>query len=279
MLNNILKRLPQFKGKNRIAKLLMGKFLQRTKDIIIDANDGLKYKLPNLVESIAFSLYVNGYYEKETIDFILEKLPLNANFIDVGANIGAISLPLCKKRTDIKAICIEASPKVYAYLKFNVELNNVSNAILINKAVNDDDGKKISFFSPDDLFGKGSMSPIFTEKSEEVETTRLTSIISKLNIGKIDFLKVDVEGYEFFVFKGAKDLLVSENAPDIIFEFLDWAETDATKEAGIAQRLLIEYGYKLYNFDSKNKVQPLANPIVEGGAMIFATKQNNANII
>jgi FkbM family methyltransferase len=43
-------------------------------------------------------------------------------------------------------------------------------------------------------------------------------------VNKVNFIKIDVEGYEYTVFKGGKELLSQDDAPDIFLEFVDWAE-------------------------------------------------------
>lgn len=60
--------------------------------------------------------------------------------IDIGANIVTIAFPVLKKRKDIQAICIEASPKVFKYLQINHQNNNINNCVLVNKAMGEVDG-------------------------------------------------------------------------------------------------------------------------------------------
>ena len=89
----------------------------------------------------------------------------------------------------------------------------------------------------------------------------------------MDFIKVDVEGYEYFVFKGAADILQKKNSPDILFEFLDWAEAALPdRQAGDAQRLLKGYGYTLYELIG-SKLIALPGIITNRSGMLFATKK------
>lgn len=67
------------------------------------------YQLPNVMETIGFEIFINGVYEEDTIHFIKSKIPRDNLFLDIGANIGAICIPLNKLRKDIKIICIEAA--------------------------------------------------------------------------------------------------------------------------------------------------------------------------
>ena len=274
MFDTILRSLPPFKGKHRIAKILFNKIIAGRKDIIVSGKYACSYKLPNLKESIGFDIFLNGIYEQDTIDFIVSHVSPNGNMIDIGANIGAIAVPVASLRKDVQLLCIEASPRVFGYLSYNVKKNDLKNCTLINMAISDEDGRHEKFYSPDDQFGKGSFSPVFTKKMEMVETITLSTLITRQQIKKIDFIKIDIEGYEYYAFKGARELLLGPNAPDILFEFVDWAEELIKKiKEGDAQRLLLEYGYKLYTLSDTQKMQPLTAPITKGYAMIFATKR------
>lgn len=274
MIEKYLRKLPPFKGKQRIVKYLFRDLISKAKDLIIYGVYDCSYKVPNLKENIGFELFANGIYEKETISFIVNRLPANAIFFDIGANIGAIALPVCKRRTDIQALAIEASSNVFSYLKFNFENNKVNNCRLLNNAVSEKAGEIVNFFSPDEKYGKGSMAAVFTDKGESVETVTLESVLSEFEFDKIDLIKIDVEGFEYLVFKGGERILKRNNAPDILFEFVDWAEKLANgRKPGDAQELLIRYGYLLWEFESNGKLTPIISPISQGSIMIFATKK------
>jgi FkbM family methyltransferase len=272
-LNTLLRSLPDFKGKQRIARLLFGKALKQKKDIVVKGDYGIQYKLPNCVESIGFEIFVNGVYEKETSDLIISHLPKNGVFADIGANIGSISLLVSKKRPDVTSLCVEASPRIYDYLKFNFEINGLSNSILINKALADKDGDILTFTRDAQQFGKGYIGDANSSATEKVETIKLDTLLLQAGIKTPDVIKVDIEGYEYYGFKGAENLLTSAGAPSIVFEFDSWAEkrTPGLKP-GMAQQLLLDYGYALYTIEADNKKKQIQTPITTGFTMLWAEK-------
>ena len=127
------------------------------------------------------------------------------------------------------------------------------------------------------MFGKGSLSPVFTTDDEKIETLTLDSLLIANNLNKVDFIKIDVEGYEYSIFKGGEKVLRSAQAPDILFEFLDWAESSTNIfKPGDAQKLLWEYGYHLYKVDELNNLIFINDncPIIVGSELIFASKKH-----
>ena len=274
MIEQLLRKLPLFKGKQRLARLLLRNKMAIGRDLQLTGKYGCAYKIPNIKENVGFELFINGVYEEEIIDLIIERLPANGVMLDIGANIGAIVIPVCKRRADISAIAIEASPRVYGYLQHNTALNHLQNCILINKAVTDKDNESVSFFSPEEKFGKGSLSSVFTKEAETVETICLDTIFRQNNIHKAHIIKIDIEGYEYGAFVGGNNVLSSPDAPDILFEFVDWAEelADGSKP-GDAQQCLLDYGYQLFVLNEKGKLQSLQAPLIKGAAMILATKK------
>ena len=274
LLDEIFRKLPLFRGKQRVARFLYKKKIGNEKNINFTGHYGCKYIIPNLKENIGLELFINGVYEKETIDRIIKNIPVNGTLLDIGANIGAISIPISKLRTDIHIVAVEASNKVYNYLKENVALNKMSNCEIVNNAISDTDGQTVSFFSPDELFGKGSMAAVFTDAAENVETITLDTLILNKGIEKVDLIKIDVEGFEYLAFKGGVKLLTHPNAPDILFEFVDWAEELAGNiKPGDAQKILIEYGYSLWEIKSNNELEIISKPLIKGSIMIWASKK------
>ena len=276
-MDSMFRKLPVFRGKGLAARILFKRKIGRERDLTVTGKFGCEYRIPNVLENIGFDIFINGIYEQQTSGFIAGKMPVNGIFLDLGANIGAITIPVHNKRKDIKIICVEAAPSVYSYLLENLERNHADKVYSVNKALFYTDNERVGFYSPDDKYGKGSLSPVFTEKVVYIDTVKLDTLLNELGIQQVDMIKIDVEGFEYHVFKGAESLLSFKDAPDIIFEFVDWAEKAAGIGVGSAQQLLIDKGYHIFYFDVIGKMNKVNGILKEGYFMLFATKREFKN--
>jgi FkbM family methyltransferase len=279
LLTTLFRLIPTgLKGKSRLARYLFGKKLnERDKSII--AADGANYLVPSLNEPVGFHLLIDGIYEKSNIDYILEILPEGGTFLDIGANIGVFTITAAKylKKSGC-VISIEASPKIFDYLKKNVEINNLSNVKIFEYAITDIDNSFVPFYEPPiDHFGMGSMAPQFYVDPIQVKTKQIDTLLKEIDITHVDVIKIDVEGYEAMVFRGAKQLLSQQKSPTIVFEFCDWAEERVPDlEIGDAQRSLIEYGYHIWRLNDLIQGKSALTQIVEYGSdTLIGVKNGN----
>lgn len=274
MVATILRKFNDFKGKQRLSRLLLNSAIRNHKDFIVEGKYGCKYKIPNLKEVIGFELYINGIFEEEYVKLIQLRLPTNGVFIDLGANIGSIMVPVCKSRPDVKAFAVEASSAMVDYLETNLYINGISNCAIEHKAVWNVSDRELSFYIPEEQYGKGmvAISPM-ASTIEKVTTISIDDLCKKYCLDTVDFIKVDIEGFEYFAFRGGVQLLKKENAPDILFEFIASSEKAADHlEPGDAQSILMSYGYRLYTIESAQLV-PMVKPMTKSYAMIFASKK------
>ncbi|HEY8461645.1 MAG TPA: FkbM family methyltransferase [Blastocatellia bacterium] len=269
---------PEMPGKARLARTLLGPSLG-ARDVKISGRRGIEFIAPSLQESVGFHLLVDGVYESELLGFMLDKLQpkaAGATFIDVGANIGSFTLPVAKSLgAGGRVIAIESSPTIFPYLKRNVELNGLSNISLAQCAASDVDLQEVPFYeAPIDSFGMGSLGAQFNGKPIPVITRTLDSILAEHGVDRVDLIKVDVEGFEVGVFRGAKKLLNGPGAPLIVFEFCDWAEDRVPGgQRGDAQRVLRDYGYRIWKLsDLLRGKQPLADVLTAGFETLVAIK-------
>lgn len=124
----IFARLPRFKGKFRLARLILGNSLN-VKNRVIKTPNGCQFLVPSMRETIGFSLLIDGVYEPNSLELMLKKLTKDAMFLDIGANIGVFSVPTAKllQKKNISVIAIEASPNIFTYLQHNIEANLLTN--------------------------------------------------------------------------------------------------------------------------------------------------------
>ena len=270
----LLRAAPSFKGKARIARrLLTASAINQC--ALLNDRYGNRILVPNLAEPIAFSLGLNGSYESEAIDFIIGLMGKDDEFLDVGANIGAFTLPVA--RVARRVIAVEASPLVFPFLERNVSLNQLRNVTIHNCAASEPGKDSVPFYVPPmDHFGMGSSAPQFNVAPGAVPARTLDSLIRDREPGPIRVIKVDVEGFEAHVFMGAIELLQSSEPPLIVFEFCDWTEERAFPgRKGWAQQILMNQNYDLWPFPEflHGSSRPLAEPLTAGCHTIVARRR------
>jgi FkbM family methyltransferase len=253
----VFRSLPWFKGKLRLGKFLFGNVLNKDNPITFHAHSNIQYTIPNTKENLGVELLINGIYERDIVDFLQHQITDGATYFDVGANIGSLALPILKSKKGINYFGFEASPAVFPYLEKNFKENDIKDYQLVNKLVHRDDEQFIRFYLTE-LYGKNSLAPNSTDEFVVVESVSVDSFCRKKGIEKINWMKVDVEGFEALVFEGMGDLLKSKKVENILFEFEEWAEERAGFTIGASKEILTRAGYGLFNirgeiWDDQNK--------------------------
>ena len=267
---------PGMPGKARAARLLLGSCLQ-AQDVRLRDKYGCPIVVPSLREPIGFHVLIDGVYEVEPLEFTLSRLQAGSTFVDVGANIGVFALPVARKVGSSGCVlAIEPSSNVFPYLKRNIILNGSSNVRLRQCAAFDSDSEILRFYeAPIDHFGMGALAAQFHTKPVAVPAQTLDRILDEERIGRVTLLKVDVEGFEGAVFRGAKRLLTGDDPPLIVFEFSDWAEARVLGgRVGDAQWVLRGYGYHIWRLSdfACKRGQPLGDAVVSGYETLVAVR-------
>ncbi len=171
-------------------------------------------------------------------------LPSKGVFLDIGANIGAFTLPLCS--FGWSGYAIEASHKNCKLLEKSIKINNFD-VILLEKAVWDKTGK-VNFVQ------KGPQGFVedqvhANEKYEVVDAIALDDykkIDALAKIKKIEFIKMDIEGSEIFALKGMKSFLKDMGYPPIYLEVNIWNLFCMDQSPKSLFKILNKLGYSPY---------------------------------
>lgn len=139
-------------------------------------------------------------------------------FFDVGANMGFYSVMLAKK--NVYVVAFEPYPPVYKILLKNIEMNKLSNLVPFNLALSDYDGS--AQFNIKRFCGGNSLTElgdVKTIKHTWVNVIKLDTLLKDSYLNHIDLIKIDTEGSEPEVLRGAVET-IDRFTPRLIIETL-----------------------------------------------------------
>jgi len=200
-------------------------------------------------------------YEPYLTDLMLSKIKIGDVVLDIGANIGYDTVLFAEKTGKTgKVIAIEPDPINFEILQKNIKENGLKNVVAVQAAVGNEN-KKMKIFESKTNYGDHRLweetplnqnplpdKPEFplkegdkSRKSVEVFCRRLDDLLKELDYQKIDFIKMDVQGFEPLVIEGGKEM-IEKNKPIIFFEYWPWG----AKNAGSEIKEMMEFFRKIY---------------------------------
>ena len=228
-------------------------------EIVRVAYENCIFDVPTLDITILPSL-LNGCYEACEFALLSRRLGPGMTFVDVGANIGLYTVAAAKLvGATGRVYAFEPEPGNYALLQHNLELNEARNVVTEKMAVGcaaTERNLNISRNSigTHSLLRRPQSSVAADREAIQVQVITLDEYFADVP-GRVDTLKVDVEGYEPFVLKGAARLLARVEL--ILFEY---SRSDVQAHFGIVNliRLLDRFPY-LYGINERTgRIEALA---------------------
>lgn len=161
-----------------------------------------------------------GFYEKEDSDMIYRVVEDGFNVFDVGANIGWYSIGIAKLFSKCRVYAFEPVTPTFLELKKNIELNQTMNVFPYPLGFSDRKGEATIYFDASLRCG-ASLADVTTDNTSEkivCPLERLDEFVEREKV-RPDFIKCDVEGAEWLVYKGASQTL-RNHKPMIFSEML-----------------------------------------------------------
>jgi FkbM family methyltransferase len=217
-------------------------FYKRRLPIITTVTDfepaGVRFEISNLVET--FRVLEHGG-ETEYTGAMLQDLRDDDVLFDVGANIGMVALHAAKI---CRTVAFEPDPSIQRRLKVNSELNPDRTFTLEPVAVSDGDGSVVLYTDGDDGNSPSLVHQRGESSSVSVRARSLDSLMAEGRLPRPTVIKLDVEGAEILVLRGAKQLLTGPDRPRALFiEVHDTFLPGFGSSADEVNALLKEFGY------------------------------------
>jgi FkbM family methyltransferase len=192
------------------------------------------------------------YAETQFLGFYLKP---SDSFLDIGAHLGEYAILAAEKIERGTIIAFEPTPQSRVYLTENLALNNLSGRVLIDeRAVSTKAGT--AFFA---LEAEAEVNHLVTKSSRvkklRIKTVSLDTVIGKANLKQVGLVKIDVEGAELAVLKGASKSLKRAVIKAMILEVNPTAEWYQTNPDQLFS-LLTKFGYQHYAFTKTGKLKP-----------------------
>lgn len=202
-------------------------------------------------------LSVWGVWEPLETELFKKEIKKGDVVLDIGAHIGYYTLIFAKLvGGNGQVYAFEPDPENFALLKKNVEINGYKNIVLVQKAVSNKTGKIKLYLCEDRKVDHSIYDPHDSRKSIDIEAIRLDDYFKDYK-GKIDFIKMDIEGAEEGVIQGASSLLQKNKNVKIVTEFLPIALRRSGIEPKEYLKLLIKHGFSLYHInEQEKKIEP-----------------------
>jgi FkbM family methyltransferase len=146
--------------------------------------------------------------------------------IDVGVNIGSVLLNFARICPGASVTGFEPDKTNFGKALGNIELNNYSNIEIVNKGLGESESK-VKLYKVND--GNAGMNRILPETAsgygdsfdfDEIDIITLNDFVNERNLMGVDLIKIDVEGYEFHVLRGA-DQVLNAFKPTLFIELDD----------------------------------------------------------
>ena len=225
-MEKLANRLPITQIKIFLARILYQiVHLVFRKDHRIITRDGIKYEV-DLSEGIDLSLFLFGNYQSHVSQNQYLHLPKDATIFDVGANGGVMSLQFAKLVTLGKIYSFEPTFYAFSKLKKNLELNPelAGRIVAIQTFVSSNTSTEtnIKAYASWKIAGQvtGDRHQVhkgIVKSTEGIGSVSLDDFCEKNELQRLDFIKIDTDGHELEVLKGAKKTISRFN-PVIIFE-------------------------------------------------------------
>jgi FkbM family methyltransferase len=246
-----------FKGKQRLLNLAIPRHGTRSARIF-----GSRFEL-DVSDLIQRHVYF-GTFERHETRKIAEFLRPGMTFADVGANIGYYTAVAASRvGSEGRVFAIEPDSRAFAQLTSLIAANHL-NARAFNFGLSEENGVQHLYQSPGShnntptMVAHGGLTP-----SAEVRVRKLDDCLDEWELRRIDLLKIDVEGWEPRVVRGASRSLNSGRIGAIQCEFNEeWLRAEGSSASDLWD-MLAGFGFRPHGeIDLKNVKSQLNSPVV-----------------
>ena len=248
-------------------------------DHAIVKRSGVTFDL-DLSQGIEIAMYLGNMFERSTGNAIRKLVQSSWLVLDIGANIGAHTLPMARLVGPAGRV-VSFEPTEYAYqkLRSNLDLNpNIASRVTTYQcflAARDEADVPSSIYSSwplsvnDGLHAKHLGQAMPTNKAR---ARSLDGVLAEMGNPAVQLVKLDIDGFETEVLRGATKML-QDSRPIFVMELSPYQLEECNSSIEELHDCFAPYGYKFYHERSGRELPPSAKEIrqmIGDGASINA---------
>ena len=166
--------------------------------------------------------HIRGSFEPHMVKLFRSVAGSSEVILDIGANIGCTAILFGDMARQVHAF--EPSPSTYGYLLQNLQANGTGNVVTHNFGLGVEAATTTITFAPNNRSG-GFVSDLTqadaNHVSEQIDIRTVDEVVPGLSLAALDFIKIDVEGFEGHVLRGARATL-ERFRPVVVLELNHW---------------------------------------------------------
>jgi FkbM family methyltransferase len=246
-----VRSLPELRGKGRLAQLLFA----RTKHVgswDVPMHGGYRMVVPRASRQ-GWAAAFTGRYDEDKFDVALRHVVPDTTVLDIGASLGFWTLMLARRSRAAHVIAYEPLPRNREVIEQNLALNALSHRVAVEPwGLSDRDAELTVTAEPG---GAGNAAVTTEDSAEHTDLPdRLSISVRTLDSmpptpSRCSFVKIDVEGYELFVLRGA-ERFVDEHRPVILGEFSALWSRERGLVPDAAERWAAAHDYGVFELHS-----------------------------
>ena len=191
-----------------------------SRPVVCTTNHGFRIIVqPGIDRGVERSIYLTGTYEEGTLWVFSQLLRPGDTFVDIGANIGLMSMHAAQLVGREGAVySFEPMPEVFAQLQANIALNGIKHVFAVPLALGSAAADLPIFAHPEINLGSSSLLAEDRHPNHVVKVSTLDECANVFIRRPIRLIKIDVEGWELEVLRGATGILAGDDKPILCVE-------------------------------------------------------------
>jgi FkbM family methyltransferase len=231
--------------------------------VVTDWYLGLRFN-HHLTGDMSRCTYVDGRYEPNEMYAIAGILKAGMCVVDAGANEGLFTIVAARIVGEAGTVhAFEPSPREQGRLRANLAVNRLTNVKVHPVALGRASGKATLSVAKESHSGHNTLGSFMYPNAEqkesvEIDVVTLDQVASEQNLTRLDLLKLDVEGSEAAVLRGAREVL-RRLRPIVVAEAQDASLHQMGSSTAELLELLRSYGYVIDVFGPTGRPEPLVD--------------------